>query len=320
MSEAIAQSEFDLPRIEAEPFRVVLPDDRRFRIGLAVAALVHVMFLVGFNAQPPRFIGDPGGAPDAIGVDFVSEADLRSMSSASDRSPGRPEPQSEPARQTPPPNAEPPPQPQVQPQPEAPPAAAEAAPPPPPVEQAVKEPEAPQSRPEETLEPAPPVTLEDMVEVLRRRAEASRPVPQAKSEPKPEPPKPPTPQKPPTRVSRLDLSLPPSVLSGPSGSGGMGLDRPAGITRSGENDSFARGVISALRQNMPQLRETRGQVTVRITLDMNGNLVRTEVVRPSSVGDLDQSVVFSTRQASFPFPPRNARPVDLVFLVTYIYR
>ncbi len=71
---------------------------------------------------------------------------------------------------------------------------------------------------------------------------------------------------------------------------------------------------------MPQLRDTFGRVTVRITLDMNGNLVKTEVLKPSNVAGLDQNVVFATKQASFPFPPNNAVPADLVFMVTYIYR
>ncbi len=92
------------------------------------------------------------------------------------------------------------------------------------------------------------------------------------------------------------------------------------MTRSGENDAFARGVIAALQRMMPQLLDTRGRVTVRILLDKDGGLVRTEVIVPSSIASLDQSVVFSTRQASFPFPPRNANSADLMFLITYIYR
>jgi TonB family protein len=71
---------------------------------------------------------------------------------------------------------------------------------------------------------------------------------------------------------------------------------------------------------MPQLRDTRGRVTVRIKLDKDGSLVATEIVRPSNIGGLDQNVVFATRQSSFPFPPRNANDADLTFLVTYIYR
>ena len=98
------------------------------------------------------------------------------------------------------------------------------------------------------------------------------------------------------------------------------MQRPAGITRSGANDDFARGVIRALQTTMPQLRNTFGRVTVRIELDLKGNLVRTTVLRPSNIDGLDQSVVFATKQSSFPFPPNKAVPADLVFFVTYIYR
>jgi TonB family protein len=59
---------------------------------------------------------------------------------------------------------------------------------------------------------------------------------------------------------------------------------------------------------------------VRIILDKDGSVVRTDVIRQSSVAGLDQSVVFATRQTSYPFPPRNANAADLTFLVTYIYR
>ena len=117
----------------------------------------------------------------------------------------------------------------------------------------------------------------------------------------------------------MDLT-PPAIFQAPVGGGGAGVQRPAGITRSGENDDFARGVIRALQSTMPQLRNTFGRVTVRVELNMNGNLVRTTVLKPSNIAGLDQSVVFATQQSSFPFPPRNAVPADLVFFVTYIYR
>jgi TonB family protein len=71
---------------------------------------------------------------------------------------------------------------------------------------------------------------------------------------------------------------------------------------------------------MPQLNQTLGRVTVRITLDLDGSLVSTQVVRASNIAGLDRSVVFATRQTSYPFPPRNARSADLVFLITYIYQ
>ena len=117
----------------------------------------------------------------------------------------------------------------------------------------------------------------------------------------------------------MDLT-PPAIFQAPVGGGGAGVQRPAGITRSGENDDFARGVIRALQSTMPQLRNTFGRVTVRVELNMNGNLVRTTVLKPSNIAGLDQSVVFATQQSSFPFPPRKAVPADLVFFVTYIYR
>ncbi|MDX2309459.1 MAG: TonB family protein [Hyphomicrobium sp.] len=139
--------------------------------------------------------------------------------------------------------------------------------------------------------------------------------PQPKDEPKEKKKAEPQQQK----TAKLDLT-PPAIFQAPVGGGGAGVQRPAGITRSGENDDFARGVIRALQRTMPQLSNTRGRVTVRITIDMNGNLANTEVLKPSLVDGLDQSVIFATRQSSFPFPPANAKPVDLVFIVTYIYR
>ena len=66
--------------------------------------------------------------------------------------------------------------------------------------------------------------------------------------------------------------------------------------------------------------DTRGRVTVRITLGKDGELVSTQIINPSNVAGLDRSVVFATRQTSYPFPPRDARAVDLVFLITYIYQ
>jgi len=137
---------------------------------------------------------------------------------------------------------------------------------------------------------------------------------------RPEQAQPHQPKSAPKRMATLDLSLPPSIFMAPHGGGGVGVERAAGVTRSGENDTFARGVIGALQRTMPQLRDSTGRVTVRITLDKDGSLVRTEVLRPSSVAGLDQSVVFATRQTSFPFPPRNANAADLTFIVTYIYR
>lgn len=192
------------------------------------------------------------------------------------------------------------------------------------------------SPPSEDLVPpapeAPPKTPEPPKDHPAHNKPAASPAhpksattPETKPPPKPvdakkAEPKPPQPKSWEPKTAKLDLSVPPPSLDVPSGSRGAGVERPAGITRSGENDRFARGVIRALQQTMPQLRDTRGRVRVRITLDRNGNLVKTDVLMPSQIAGLDQSVVFATRQTSFPLPPNNATPADLVFVVTYIYR
>jgi periplasmic protein TonB len=95
--------------------------------------------------------------------------------------------------------------------------------------------------------------------------------------------------------------------------------RPAGITRSGENDDFGRGVIRALRQTMPQHRRIYGRVTIRLLLNESGNLAEVQVIRNSGDASLDQSVVFASKQSSFPLPPQGATVADRTFLVTYIY-
>jgi TonB family protein len=110
-----------------------------------------------------------------------------------------------------------------------------------------------------------------------------------------------------------DFSMPPGGL-------GAAVSRPPGITRSGENDDFARGVIRALRQTMPAPSGVRGRVTVRLLLNDNGNLVEVALLRAADDPILTQSIVFAVRQASFPFPPAGANLADRTFMVTYIYR
>ncbi|MEQ1673130.1 MAG: energy transducer TonB, partial [Hyphomicrobium sp.] len=117
------------------------------------------------------------------------------------------------------------------------------------------------------------------------------------------------------------LTPPPSSFSGSAGGAGRsaGFERPPGITRSGANDDFARGVIRALQQTMPQLREVLGRVTVRILLTENGNVSDVQVVKSANIAALDQSVVFAVKQTSYPFPPPNSNVADRTFLVTYVY-
>jgi protein TonB len=96
------------------------------------------------------------------------------------------------------------------------------------------------------------------------------------------------------------------------------VGRPPNITRSGENDEFGRGVVRALRRTMPTARSA-ARVTIRFVLSESGNLAEITLVRSSGDPVLDQNVVFSAKQASFPLPPAGATTFDRIFLVTYIY-
>jgi len=98
------------------------------------------------------------------------------------------------------------------------------------------------------------------------------------------------------------------------------VTRPPGVTRSGENDEFGRGVIRALRQTMPYPADTIGRVTVRLLLSDTGDLADLRLVSGSGNPALDQSVLFAVRQASFPIPPAGSPLRDRTFLVTYVYR
>ncbi len=303
------------------------PDVHRFYLWLFAAIVAHGAVLTGFISAKPRQIGDPGGLDGAISISLVTEADLRGDATVDDHAPGNPAPPPAPAMATP------------TPQPPAPQAAEESPPadPPPQTEQA------PQTTPPEAV--MKPAIAPEAVDVPRENVPeagqgepkpaqpAHKEAPRHKaaetpheSKPKHKPaeaqpsPKPAPAKTKETRTAKLDLAMPPAMQAAIPGSRGAGLERPAGITRSGENDAFGRAVIRNLQQTMPYLRDTRGRVKVRITLDRNGNLVSTQVLEPSNVAGLDQSVVFATRQTSFPLPPYNAVPADLVYIITYIYK
>jgi TonB family protein len=303
--EAHLASPVVLPGLEAGPRAVAASrgGDRRFQVGLGVAVVLHSLMFAGVFGSPPRNIGDPSGSDDAINVALVTDAELRSLSAVQDSRPKGP--LNPPA---------PPPKPPVE-AASAPPTPAPPTPPEPPTPaqtQAPEPPPPPEAVDEKALTLAP---IEDLVTPIQRKPEPKQAEP---APPKQEPPERTEKAKPQRdRTAMLDLS-PPTTFSAPGG-GGAGLQRPPGITRSGENDAFARGVVSALQRTMPQLNDTRGRVTVRIILDRDGSLVSTQVVRPSNITGLDRYVVFATRQTSYPFPPKNAKSDDLVFLITYIY-
>lgn len=304
--------------------------ERNFWIALACAAVLHASLFVGAIASKPKRLGDLSGADNAISVSLVTEADLESRATVAE------EPQ-------PPPG--PPPQPAQQPQPEK---------PPPPKPEAKQEPQPPQPQPEplkpeeqETKsEPAPqpddakpadkpeqkvakeedPKAIDDAPDLLSLQTENPE---NMKSEAKPKP-KPKTetaksaaksaPKKPQKKVASLDLSTPKNLMQ-PSFGGGRsaGLQRPPGITRSGLNDAFARGVIRALQQTMPQLTDVNGRVTIRILLSESGNVVEVRLLAGAKNSTLNQDVVFAAQQTSYPIPPSGSNLADRTFMVTYIY-
>ncbi len=310
--------------------------DRKFWIGLGVAILLHALLLIGIATTPPRAIGDPSGIDNAISIDMITQADLDSRSTVADtagKGPGAPATAAPPAPQPVPPQPAPqPPEPQAEAKPETPPET--------PPETQPEAPKEPVTALKEVTEPAPEKTAPD---VLAAPAPGEAPAPKApevktpekapekpaekpaeKQEQKP----PPKPQQKPAekpqqkKTAALDLNAPLPKFTAPAtgGGGAAGVERPPGITRSGANDAFARAVIRALQQTMPQLSNTFGRVTVRIVITQNGNLAEVKVLRASNVAGLDQSVMFATKQTSYPFPPPNSIDDDRVFVVTYIYR
>ena len=116
----------------------------------------------------------------------------------------------------------------------------------------------------------------------------------------------------------LDLTPPP--ITAMATIDAAGLTRPAGITRSGENDDFGRGVIRALRLTMPPPKGASARVTVRFFLNEKGNLEEVRVTHPSGDSDLDQTVAFAVKQSNFPIPPARSTTSDRTFIVTYLYR
>ena len=270
-------------------------EQRRFYILLGCAALIHASLIVGFVTSAPRVMGERSGQPDGISVMIVDAADLESKATVplDSMPPGTTGSVAAPPSPARPPSEPPPPS-------EAP------------------EPAKPQPKPKEAA--VRPVEQEKSS--VLPALEASKESPDKESPSPPAPAPPPAPKsKPKTQAKAQDplqLSMPDFAM--PPGGLGAAVSRPPGITRSGENDDFARGVIRALRQTMPRPTGVLGRVTVRLLLNDNGNLVEVALLRAADDPILTQSVVFAVRQASFPFPPVGANLADRTFMVTYIYR
>lgn len=315
--------------------RLVPPLDRKqraFWIALGFAFFFHAaMFVQLARTVPQKALGDRSGADDAISVEIVSAADLRSREAVSSPPPGAPAPPPQSVAPPQPPEPSPeavPDPPKPEPTPEPAPKAAEPAPQPAPVE----------PKPQETPPSDQKSALPDFESSLPDLAT----LPQPTDPPKEvvEPPKKPEPEQPekaqePAKPAEPQSKAPPAkkqaqqqarleptpqnLQSAPPGRS-AGATRPPGITRSGENDEFGRGVIRALRQTMPPPKGVLGRVTVRLTLNENGDLQQVQVLERSGRPGLDESVVFAARQTYFPLPPYKSSLVDRTFVVTYVYR
>jgi periplasmic protein TonB len=293
---------------------------RVFWLGLTLALLVHATLIIGIGSAKQRTLGTPDGAADAIAVEIVDGATLKD--SMAPPTPPAPAPggQQQPAQpQQAQPEVPPPPSPPevaaLQPPPEAAPAPAEKTP----------DTKAVQSLPEDFADALS--ELESMTadqEKPQKAPEEAKPAPK-QPEAKPaekQPPKQQAKQQPAkkrTQTSALDLSVPTDEGGGSDDGGSSAVHRPPGITRSGENDEFARNVIRALQKTMPRER-ANGRVTVRIVLSENGSRADVKLLQSGGNPDLDFNVMFAARQTAYPFPPHNSTLVDRTFTVTYIYR
>jgi periplasmic protein TonB len=279
--------------------------ERGFWTGLAFAAMVHAALLAGFLRAPPRMMGEASGLADGISVELVEAPDPKSKNTFAEES-GQPGTAAKPTPK--------PPQKQAAAEPQAPQPTPDPAP-----REAPPAPPQPKSNPWsadiEALEKTPPPTP---AEQPKQSAEEAPKAPPAKKQQQVELPKQ-LPQPEPKQQQKLALQfdMPPSLQFVP-GTQGAAVTRPAGITRSGENDEFGRGVIRALRKTMPAS-SVLGRVTVRFLISQTGNLAEVRLISGGSDPILSQNVVFAVKQSSFPFPPPGATEVDRTFQVTYVY-
>ena len=304
--------------------------ERNFWIALACAAVLHASLFVGAVTSKTTRVGDENGADNAISVSLVTEADLESRATVAEEPQPPPGPPPQPAQQQQP--QQPPPQPEAKQEPQPP----EPEPPKPQEQETKSEPTQqppddakPAEKPEQkAAKEADPNPIDDSSDLLSlqnenpanvKSDEKPKPKPKAADEVAKAAPKP-APKKPQKKVASLDLSTPKNLMQ-PSFGGGRsaGLQRPPGITRSGLNDAFARGVIRALQQTMPQLMDVDGRVTIRIFLSETGNVVEVKLLSGAKNSTLNQDVVFAAQQTSYPIPPTGSNLADRTFMVTYIY-
>lgn len=326
--------------------------ERNFYIALACAVILHASFFINAaqNGGAQR-LGAEKGADDAISVSLVTEQDLQSRATVADQAsppPGPVAPTQEKQQAKPQPQ-----KPQEKQQPTPPPEQAKQEPQPPQPQQPPPEPQAqdtpqpPDTQPDlpqdaDPAKPEPePVTkqedaapdskapdlfsLDDQDPSKMQSDNEPKAKPKPKQEPKHETKRPSTSKsakkssKAQKELAALDLSTQALSPSFSGGGGAAAFQRPPGITRSGLNDAFARAVIRALQQTMPQLANTLGRVTVRIFLSDSGNVIDVKLLAGSKDPSLNQDVVFAAKQTSYPIPPAGSNVADRTFMVTYIY-
>ena len=293
-------------------------DNGRFTTAIIAAVALHLAVLViGLATPTPQLMGEETGSQEGLSVEIVDASELPSATAPS-TAPA-------PSGQTAPADAPPP------------------TPPDPVMQETTTEKEAAESQPaavptppvlkpstnEEALAPANPPPAQAMAvdsldpslfEIQPKTDAKPQSLPPAAEHKAPGPAKQPKAAKP-EKPSQLSMTIPTPSFSStePTTGRNAGLSRPAGITRSGLNDEFGRGVIHALRQTMPPNNRT-AQATVRFVLSADGNLLEVELVRGSGDAVLDQNVVFAVKQANFPIPATNLTALDRQFRVTYVYR
>lgn len=305
-AENIAPAPGAQPAARVRSVPALNPDQRRFWIGLACAALLHAMLIAGAIRSAPRIMGEKDGSPEGISVEVIDEADYRSRTTV----PTRQQPPPAPPRQASEPAPSPsPPQPAADaadpapaPAPAATPAPAHAQ------KKAATAPTIDDSVPNPLVLPK---TLDALPEAPRKQPDApskhdgTTGAAAAPSKPRPK--------------TRPDLAMPSKLPDFNFAPLSAAVGRPPGITRSGENDDFGRGVVRALRRTMPPHRGTNGRVSIRLVLNENGNIANVQIIHNSGDAYLDQSVLFASKQSSFPLPPKGSTVIDRTFLVTYIY-
>ena len=335
MDKPAAHPLFDAPTAAA--------DNRRFAVAALAALCLHLGALaIGIYAPTPTQMGEETGSPEGLTVEIVDPSEIPGANapapSVSAEPPSAPVEPAPPADEATPAVAEPQPAEPLTAEPlTAEPATVE--PPAPDAPSPEANPTAPDLKPatldDAAAPPPPPPSAAATTATVKPPASAAARLdttdpnlfkiqPRTLENPaaKPAPAKTAKPAKP-DRPEKFSPAVPaPSFSSNEQMPGrSAGVSRPEGITRSGLNDEFGRGVIRALRQTMPPPNGQRiARATVAFVLTPDGNLADVQLVASSGDPILDRNIVFAVKQSNFPIPATNLTALDRQFRVTYIYR